>query len=147
MLRELYAAVVGAIQLQRAFHLASTNRSEDALKVLARPALKRLMRYRNAEASIEARLLRLYLVGAAGGIARVGTLLKDIRATASFNADEKCLLYGYALAAISLFLKPQSGLVAEALARIEFSRARIHARLLSRYDYQREAGAELFTRS
>ena len=136
LFERFYLAVSAAIQLQRAFHFASKYRHQDALEILSRPWFKKLTEYRLAEASIEARVLKMFLEGATGGEMQLASLLRDIRHTSSFNEDEKALLYRYTLALALTYRKPWSEALARATATTTFNRNSVRGTLLSRYDFE-----------
>lgn len=134
--KRISSSILAAIALQRAFQLASSDKFEESLEVLTSNVLQRLAEMPRSDASIQARMLELYLNGMTKRKIELGTLIRDLKKTTTFTQHEKCFLVRYVLATVSTFRKTESEMVASMVIRIEVDKSKVGGTLLSRFDFE-----------
>lgn len=119
--------------LQVAFDQYAHDQPEAALRELERPCFQAFRRFPLIESAIQYRVLLLALKLETGRHQAVGRLLNDIRASRSFNPDERALLLKYVLTAIwHSSARPKASWL-QLADQIEVNGSRVHPTLMSRY--------------
>ena len=130
---DFFRAVRAIWALQRAFDSHARGRREAALRELEQPSFKAFSRWPLADTAIQHRILLLVLRLEAGKRVVVGRLLADIRASRSFNQDERALLLKYVLTCLWFYGRPQRLSWLKVAQGLKFNPDLVHPTLRGRY--------------